>query len=460
MGIYAIHFGRWRLRDEHESCNACRVMLNGKKILVPGAYGLIGSELVRRLAADGAIVTGLVRSSRTARRIIPDILTIEADMAALTDVARWRAIVSGQDAVVNAAGALQSGLKDNLSRLQDQSIRALIAACEETGVKTFVQISAPGAIADASTAFLRTKARGDEGLRRSKLNWVIFKPGLVIGRNAYGGTSLLRMLASFPIVQPLVYGSAKIQCVGIDDVADAVGAALSGNITMRRDYDLVEDETHTLGEMVAQFRVMLGSPPALAQINLPRWCGGLVARIADAAGWLGWRSPLRTTALRVMSEDVLGNPQAWRIETGARLKNLDEILAGLPATAQERIFGRVQLLYPVMIMALSIFFVASGFIALANLDAAKAVLAGRVSENLARIMAAGGAGLDIFLGLAILFRPATRMAALAMAGLSGVYLVTGSVLTPELWADPLGPLLKIAPVFMLSAAAALFTVER
>lgn len=435
-------------------------MLTNRKILILGAYGLIGSELTRRLVADGAIVTGLVRSSKTAACVIPNILTIEADIAALTDASSWRGVVAGQDAVINAAGALQSGLKDNLVRLQDQSIRALIAACEEADVSTFVQISAPGAVGDASTAFLRSKARGDAGLRQSTLNWVIFKPGLVISRNAYGGTALLRMLASFPVIQPLVHGDAKIQSVGIDDLGDAVVAALAGKIAMREDYDLVEEEPRTLGDVVAQFRAWLGSPPALFQLNLPRWCAGFVARIADGAGWLGWRSPLRTTALRVMAEDVLGRPQAWRDQTGARLKNLDEILISMPATAQERTFGRVQLLYPIMIMALSIFFLASGVIGLANLDAAKAVLASAVSENFAGIMAAGGAGLDIVLGAAILFRPATRIAVLAMAGVSIAYLAAGSFLTPELWADPLGPLLKILPVIVLSIAAALFTMER
>ena len=435
-------------------------MLNGKKILVLGAYGLIGSELTRRLAAGGASVTGLVRSSKTAARVIPNVLTIEADMAVLTDASSWRGVVAGQDAVINAAGALQSGLKDNLSRLQDQSIRALISACEEAGVATFVQISAPGAVGDASTEFLRSKAAGDEALRKSALNWVIFKPGLVISRNAYGGTSLLRMLASFPVIQPLVHGRAKIQSVGIDDVSDAVSAALAGNITMREDYDLVEDEPRDLADVVTQFRIWLGNPPARAQLNLPRWCGGAVARIADAAGWLGWRSPLRTTALKVMAEDVLGDPQAWGAQTGARLKNLDEILGAMPATAQERLFGRVQLLYPLMIMALSLFFVASGVIGFAQLDAAKAVLAGAVSESLAGLMAAGGAAIDILLGAAILFRPATRFAALGMAALSIAYLAAGSFLTPELLTDPLGPLLKILPVFVLSLAAAHFTIER
>ena len=34
------------------------------------------------------------------------------------------------------------------------------------------------------------------------------------------------------------------------------------------------------------------------------------------------------------------------------------------------------------------------------------------------------------------------------------YLVTGSVLRPDLWADPLGPLLKILPATMLAVVAA------
>ena len=139
---------------------------------------------------------------------------------------------------------------------------------------------------------------------------------------------------------------------------------------------------------------------------------------------------------------------------------LKEIVRTMPATSQERLYGRVQLFYPLMIMALSLFFIASGLIGLSNFDAARAVLAASVPEGLAALMTKGGAALDIALGLAILFRPWTRPAALAMAALSIAYLVMGSVLTPALWADPLGPLLKILPVIVLSSAAALFTVER
>ena len=434
--------------------------LSGTKILVLGAYGFIGAELTRKFVFDGAGVTGLVRSLRVAQSIIPGVNAIAADIASCRTPSNWRDIVAGFDVVVNAAGALQTGLKDNLDAVHDQSIRALITACEEAGVETFIQISAAGAEASATTQFMQTKARADAALRQSALNWVIFKPGLVIGPNAYGGTSLIRTLASVPVVQPMVLSSARIQCVAIDAVADAVAAAVRGEITMRRDYDLVEDEPRALGDVVLQFRTWLGNARPYASFNLPRWVGGAVALVADAAGWLGWRSPLRSTALRVMDGNVLGDPQPWRMERGAGLKSLDEILAAMPATAQERTYGRVQLIYPLLIAALSLFFVVSGVIGILQFDSAKTVLAGRVSDETAAFLVAGGAILDILLGALIVFRPATRIAALGMVGLSIAYLVSGAVLTPSLWIDPLGPLVKIVPVTALALAAAFFTTDR
>ena len=41
----------------------------GRRVLVLGAYGLIGSSVARRLAADGLHVTGLGRSASTAKTV-------------------------------------------------------------------------------------------------------------------------------------------------------------------------------------------------------------------------------------------------------------------------------------------------------------------------------------------------------------------------------------------------------
>ena len=430
------------------------------RVLVLGAYGLIGAEITRRLKLEGAECRGLVRSLRKAAQLLPGVPCVKTDISTMTDPQDWRELVENCDAVINASGALQTGLRDNLGVLHDRSIRALIEACERSGPKTFIQISAPGAEPDADTEFMRSKGRADAALRASKLAWVIFKPGLVVSRNAYGGTALIRVLAAFPGIQPLVLADAKIQTVAIEDVADAAVLVLKGRVPLRQDYDLVENNAYRLGELVVKFRVWMGFNADAPQVVLPKAVGFSIAKIADIAGWLGWRAPLRSTALRVLKMNVVGDPKPWREATARALQSLDETLARNPATLQERIFARAQLFYPIALVALAAVFVASGVIGLWRMDAAARVLGEAVSSGVARMLVIGGSLLDIGLGLALLARSWAVAAAVGMIALSCAYLVFGAVLTPHLWSDPMGPLIKIIPVMVLAAAIALLTVER
>jgi hypothetical protein len=41
-----------------------------------------------------------------------------------------------------------------------------------------------------------------------------------------------------------------------------------------------------------------------------------------------------------------------------------------------------------------------------------------------------------------------------------LYIAAGSVLRPDLWVDPLGPLLKAIPILMLTFIAAALTEDR
>lgn len=429
------------------------------RVLILGGYGFIGAEILRACTAAGFDCVGLGRSAATGRRLVPEATWIGADMATLDSAGKWQQHLAGINAVVNAAGALQDGARDNLDAIHFRSIAALAEAASEMNIKKFVQISAPGANTDASTAFLRTKAAGDAAVRASSLDWIVLKPGLVIGRGAYGGTALLRMLAGFPLMTPLVHASARVQTVGLDEVAAAVVAALEGAVPARRDYDLVEDDAHTLREIVRGFRRQLGFAPARIETDLPLWFAGLVGKAADAAGALGWRSALRSTALKVMSEDVRANPSAWREATGRGLKSFDETLADLPGAAQERIFARAQLALPVIMVALVIFWLSSGVIGLIRIDAAASLLP-RFGADSARAMVITGAVLDIAVALGLLWRPTARAAAVASIIVSLAYLLVGTLLAPQIWADPLGPYVKVLPAMALGFAVALFLEER
>jgi uncharacterized protein YbjT (DUF2867 family) len=430
------------------------------RVLVLGAYGLIGSEVVRRLCADGVEVIGFGRNAVKGRRLAPEIVWRAGDLNTMRDAHDWAPHLLGVDAVVNASGALQDGAKDKLAMSQDVAIRACIAACAEKGVSRFVQISAPGATRDAKTAFMRTKARADEALRQSQLTWTILKPGLVISAYAYGGTALMRMLAAFPLVQPLVLAGARMQTVAASDVAEAVSVALTTDRVARRDVDLVERDAHALAEIIAALRAWLGFSPACATVETPRFVGAVAAWFADIAGWLGWRSPLRTTTLSVLANNVLGDPEAGARALGRPLKSLQESLRDVPATLQERTFARAQLVFPLLVALLALFWIASGLIALAHLDAAARLLDRAVSPGGARALVIAGALADIAIGVGVCIRKTARASALAAAALSVVYLAMGAWLTPQIWADPLGPFVKVIPGIALALAVAALAEER
>lgn len=430
------------------------------RVLLIGAYGFIGSGVVPALIASGHEVIGLGRSARTARRTFPDIAWQIADLNHMTRPGDWTAMLHGVDAVVNASGALQSGGGDRLEAIQGASIRALIEACETQGIARFIQISAPGAQADDDSPFLSTKAQADDRLRASRLHWAILRPGLVIGRNAYGGTLLLRALAAMPLRLCVVHGQSRIQSVVLDDVAEAVQRCLSPDARAGIDVDLVERAPSTLADLIRAHRRWLGIAP-VPVIALPGWIATPVSAIADLLGHLGWRSPLRSTAMAMIARDVRGDPAGGEELLGRPLLTLGQMLARHPAGLQDRWQARLVLLMPGILATLALLFLLSGFTSLIQIDRVAAELDGTALAGVpARLLGVAGALADLALGIAILVRRWARGAALGMAGLTIGYLLMGSWLRPDMWSDPLAPLAKAGTALMLTLVAHALLEER
>lgn len=419
-----------------------------KSVLVLGGYGLIGSACCRALSAAGWRVVGLGRSRRAAMAVNPHQDWIFHDVRSL-DAAAWQDILEGIDVVVNAAGALQDGPSDDLEAIHSILPARLCAAARPS--LRLVQISAAGVSLDASTEFFRSKARGDQTILSTACEWVILRPGLVLAPEAYGGTALLRGAAATPFILPDVLPDSLVQSVHVDDLTAAVVSAANGDIPSGTIADITEAQAHPLPELLRKIRAWQGFAEPALRFRPPSFLLTLIGRVADGLAWLGWRSPLRSTAITVLKDGVRGDSRSWIEAGGLPPRSLDETLAALPATRQERLFGRLYFFMPLAIAVLSAFWLTSGLVALARPDAAATTLAGSAMPDWAvDVSVIGGALADIALGLAILWRPTCREAALGMLALSAAYLLGGALFAPGLWLDPLGPLVKVPPSMLLA----------
>lgn len=434
------------------------------RVLVIGGYGFIGEAVCRALHAAGHVVNGLGRDTGRAARRMPFAEWRRADLRDLGAAAAWTPLLDGIDAVVNAAGVLQDGGGDDVKAVQFGAMQALYRAAAS---RTIVQISANTAGPGGETDFLATKRAADAALKASGLPFVILRPALVVGRNAHGGTALVRALAAFPGATPLAFPAAKVATVSLDDVADAVVAALDGRIPPGSDIALAHRRTTTLAGLVAAHRAWLGLPVAPVR-RAPGGLTRMASAAADFAGLLGWRSPMRSTAFAVLAGGV--NAAESKHEGGESvseailpfpLKSLEETLAAFPAGAQDLWFARLYLLKPVLIVALALFWIVSGLVALTRFDQSTAYLeAAGLSPGLSGPVALATSLADVGLGLAVLWRPLAANALSGMIALSLAYLAAATVFSPGLWLDPLGPLVKVVPSILLASVARAILDER
>jgi hypothetical protein len=333
---------------------------------------------------------------------------------------------------------------------------ALQQAARLAGITLFVQISARTDGAGADLPFLATKRAADIALAASGLPYVILRPSLVLGRNAHGGTALLRALASFPLALPLLHADSPVETVAAEDVAAAVSAAISGALASGSDIALAAEERHTLASLVRLHRAWLGLPDAPV-IAIPPSIARPVSWLADLAGHLGWRSPLRSTAMTVMSEGVrMDRPTP----SGLPALSAAETLAANPSGVQDLWFARLYLLKAPVIAGLSLFWLLSGLIPLLAPAQAGTHFLPFMPPAAAMALTILTCLIDMALGAAVLVRPLARRALIGMLVVSLAYLAGATALEPALWLDPLGPLVKVLPSLLLALAALAILDER
>jgi uncharacterized protein YbjT (DUF2867 family) len=423
---------------------------NGR-VLVTGATGLIGQAVVVDLLRAGFAVVGVARAVARPARRLPQAQWIAVDITAATRPEDWLPHLAGVDAVVNCAGVLQDSLRDSTRLVHVDGIGALFAACERAGVRRVVHISAIG-VDRAVTPFSRSKLEADEGLMRRDLDWVVLRPSVVLGTAAYGGSALLRALAALPLL-PLFPDGGLLQVVQLEDVVATVRFFLAPAAPTRIALDLAGPERLTVADIVSRYRRWLGWREARL-VTLPRVAVAGLCAVGDLAGWIGWRPPLRSTMRRELAGGAVGRSDRWTAATSIAPQSLAEALARRPASVQERWFAALYLLKPLIFTALPLFWLATGAIALGSGYRSGVYLiqqagAGRAAAPVAIV----GAIADIVVGAGIAFRPTSRSALLASLALAALYLIAATFLMPQLWSDPLGPLVKVLPVLLLSLVA-------
>jgi hypothetical protein len=241
--------------------------------------------------------------------------------------------------------------------------------------------------------------------------------------------------------------------VQVKEVAAAVSFFLRPQAPTRLIVEIAGPQRLTLAQIVAHYRRWLGLPAATL-VRLPLIAASLLSRLGDAVSWLGWRPPLRTTALRQLSRALARDPAEWTRITGIAPARLETALALEPASVQDRWFARLYLLKPVVIAVLSLFWIVIGVIGLGPARVSVVDLSAEIGFGDWSGFTAIVSGLvQLLLGIGIAVRATAGAALLASLPIAALYIVAGGLMRIGLWLDPLGPLVKMFPIIVLTIVA-------
>ncbi|WP_259780876.1 NAD(P)H-binding protein [Aestuariispira ectoiniformans] len=417
----------------------------GARILVTGANGFIGASLVARLLKDGHEITAVVRRPESMQQRFPDITVVQGDMNLDTGEEAWAPRLAGVDAVINCAGVLQDRHGQSLWAIHRDSPIALFKACKRLGIRRVVQISAVSIGAD--TDYARSKLAADDYLTATEMDWVVLRPSLVYGSGSYGGTSLMRALAVCPFLVPLIgKGDQVFTPIHVDDLCDCVAAAVAEPGYARQVLEPCGPETMTMRDILGHMRQWLGFAP-VPFFSVPRRLVGLLAKVGDRIG----TGALTTTSLKQLDFGNAADPQAYQEATGLQPRRFADALSASPAQVQDRWHARFTLLRPLVWLSLIVLWACSGLLGLmAPVSDFAPLLNGLGLTEAGAAWAARGFGIfDLILAAAILLHFRPKLTGLVQLVLVGGYTIGLTSLSPDLWAEPLGPLLKNIPILAL-----------
>ena len=148
------------------------------RVLVAGANGQVGQHIVRFLAEGGHEVQGMIRNEDQVPRLRelggePIVADLEGEIGHT---------VEGCDAVIFSAGGGPGSGAEKKETVDRQGAVKLIEAAKEHGARRYVMVSAMGAAdpesgSEAMQPYLFAKARADQALEESGLDYTIVRPG-------------------------------------------------------------------------------------------------------------------------------------------------------------------------------------------------------------------------------------------------------------------------------------------
>jgi len=272
-------------------------------IVITGATGFVGEEIVKQVRAAGHPVRAIVREPHRAQWLA-DRYGVELFHGNVLYAPSVEGAMRGANCVIHLVGIIREWKESTFERVHTLATQYVVDEAKKSDVKRFLHMSALGTRASARSRYHQTKWAAEETVRKSRLAWTIFRPSVIYGPNDKSVNTLATVVRRLPFVPVLGSGRTKIQPISVENVAAAFVAATRNDNSVGKTYDLCGPEAFTWNELYDALQKVLGLRKPKLHLPLP------VARLPAAVlERLLPNPPFTRDQLLMLEEDNAGDPR-------------------------------------------------------------------------------------------------------------------------------------------------------
>jgi nucleoside-diphosphate-sugar epimerase len=278
------------------------------RLAITGGTGFVGSHLIDAALAAGHEIKALTRREQPDRDGVDWVL---GDLGT-RDALEW--LVDEADAIIHVAGTINAPNAAGFEKGNVAGTLAMLAAATAGGLRRFVHVSSLAAREPKLSHYGGSKARAEELVHSSGLDWAIVRPPAVYGPGDRETLELFRMAKLGLMLMP---PKGRVSVIHADDLARLL-LALAGHDA--RPNMLVEPDDGKPGgwthrEFARALAVAVGTRAAV--VSSP----GILLRLAARADQLLRGEKAKLTADRaayfshrnwVVEPKRAAPPQLWR----------------------------------------------------------------------------------------------------------------------------------------------------
>lgn len=234
-------------------------MEKNMQVVVTGASGFIAKNLRKHLSDNDVKLISISRH---------DFKKVKDETKFITKNYDEKVIFSklkNSDALIHLVGIGKQTIDNDYNQIHIELTKKIINLCKKSKIKKIIYLSGLGVSKNTSLGYFISKYKAEKLIMASKLNYTIFRPSYIVGKDDYFTKYLKKQIKTGQIQIP-GSGNYSIQPIYIDDVTQIIFNALAQNNFSKIILDLVGSESITFLKYVKEFSH--GTNTRIKKINL------------------------------------------------------------------------------------------------------------------------------------------------------------------------------------------------